>query len=177
MATRSEVMKLRWADPEYARRIKENLAKHASDGGKASAGTTTHGLSGTPEYTSWKGMKERCLNTRHKKFKNYGARGITVCERWMNSFDNFLADMGPKPEPKRDYSIERKNNDGNYEPGNCKWATQDEQQKNRRPQSYRPVASEASKAKMAASAKLRWARAREMKSERRTLVGNPEIWN
>jgi len=74
-------------------------------------------------------MKDRCCNPNNGKWKNYGGRGITVCARWMESFDNFLADMGVCPFGK---SINRLNNDGNYEPGNCAWSTQKEQQRNKR---------------------------------------------
>ena len=83
----------------------------------------------TPTYRSWYGMKSRCLNAKQAAYKNYGGRGITVCERWL-SFKNFLADMGPRPSPK--HSIDRwPNNDGNYEPSNCRWATATEQARNR----------------------------------------------
>jgi hypothetical protein len=74
-------------------------------------------------------MKSRCSNEKHPQYEDYGARGISVCERWMD-FPNFLADMG---EPQPGLSIDRINNDGNYEPGNCRWATQSEQNANRRP--------------------------------------------
>lgn len=84
-----------------------------------------HGKTGTPEYRTWKAMKERCYNVHNIGYKNYGARGIRVCERWLNSFENFLSDMGVKPGKK--YSIDRKDSTGNYEPGNCKWATMKEQ--------------------------------------------------
>jgi hypothetical protein len=74
-------------------------------------------------------MKARCTNPKSPKFRYYGGRGITVCDRWSTSFEAFLADMGDRPPGK---SIDRINNDGNYEPGNCRWATQSEQVRNRR---------------------------------------------
>lgn len=83
----------------------------------------------TPEYMAWMAMLARCRNPKHKEFKHYGGRGITVCERWLK-FENFLEDMKLKPIPE--LSIDRKNNNGNYEPGNCRWATKEEQQSNRR---------------------------------------------
>lgn len=91
----------------------------------------THGLSHTREYHTWQHILDRCLNPRNKSWKYYGGRGIRVCERWRNSFRAFFADMGVKPTNGR-YSIERINNDGNYTPRNCKWATQSEQVSNRR---------------------------------------------
>lgn len=89
----------------------------------------THGLSRTPLYINWGGMIQRCTNIKDPHFKDYGARGIKVCDRWR-SFENFLADMGPKPTP--DHSIERRNNNGNYEPSNCYWGTYIDQANNRR---------------------------------------------
>lgn len=83
----------------------------------------------TGTYISWVSMIQRCTNPNSIRYEHYGARGITVCERWL-SFANFLADMGPRPPH---YSIERINNDGNYEPLNCKWIPRNEQQKNQRP--------------------------------------------
>lgn len=87
-----------------------------------------HGLSGTREHAAWLDMRNRCRNPDAHNYARYGARGITVCDRW-DVFENFLVDMGLKPG--NGYSIERVNNDGNYEPSNCKWATQAEQNKNR----------------------------------------------
>lgn len=91
---------------------------------------TRHGMCKSPEYNSWDAMIQRCRNPLGKNYHHYGGRGITVCERWLSSFENFYADMGPKPTPK--HSIDRINNDGNYEPGNCRWATQSEQNFNKR---------------------------------------------
>jgi hypothetical protein len=91
---------------------------------------TTHGMKKSSEYNSWKGMKMRCVNQNDTSYKNYGARGITVCDRWLNSFENFLADMGKKPSTK--HSIERIDVNGNYEPLNCKWADAKEQGLNKR---------------------------------------------
>lgn len=83
---------------------------------------------GTPVYMSWSQMIQRCTNSKNPAFKSYGARGITVCERWKH-FPNFLRDMGERP---LGMSLERKNNDLGYYPANCKWATRIEQNRNRR---------------------------------------------
>lgn len=86
----------------------------------------------TPEYCAWVAARHRCSNPKDKRYEHYGGRGITVCDRW-NSFENFLADMGPRPEGT---SIERKDNDGNYEPGNCIWADIATQARNKRNNRY-----------------------------------------
>ena len=90
----------------------------------------THLLSKTPEYRAWANMWQRCTNPKAAGYENYGGRGIRVCERWR-LFENFLADVGPRPEG---LTLDRINNDGNYEPGNCRWATRSEQQFKRRRQ-------------------------------------------
>lgn len=89
-----------------------------------------HGMWKSKEYNSWDHMKRRCLNPNDPKYYRYGARGITVCARWLgdNGFQNFFNDMGFAPSPS--HSIDRIDNDGNYEPANCKWSTPKEQANN-----------------------------------------------
>ncbi len=89
--------------------------------------TRTHGKSDTAEYNTWLRMKQRCNDPNCERYPRYGGRGIKICSRWQ-VFENFFQDMGPKPSPI--YSIERVNNDGDYDPSNCKWATRDEQYSN-----------------------------------------------
>jgi len=84
----------------------------------------------TVEYQAWLSMKGRCLNPRNKNYASWGGRGIKICERWTNSFETFLKDIGLRPSRK--HSLHRKDNDGNYEPNNCQWATAKQQARSRR---------------------------------------------
>jgi hypothetical protein len=96
-----------------------------------------HGMSknknriGAPEYTVWQGIKARCTNQKNKRWKDYGGRGIQMCDEWLNSFSAFFACVGKRPSMA--HTIDRINNDGHYEPGNVTWATKSQQSKNRRP--------------------------------------------
>lgn len=95
---------------------------------------STHGMTGTPEYAAYHDMRARCYNPNVREFARYGARGVTVCQRWMESFEAFLDDMGRRPSGR--HSLERKNVNGNYEPSNCEWVLTRKQQWNRRDTVY-----------------------------------------
>ena len=98
--------------------------------GRSRGCSPTHGLSKRPEYGAWRVMRQRCRNPNAEGYHRYGGRGIKVCDRW-DDFAIFIADMGPRPSPR--HSVDRyPNQNGNYEPGNCRWATKTQQQRNTR---------------------------------------------
>lgn len=101
-----------------------------SENGKKTGSLSTHGMHGTSEYMAWVSMRQRCNNPAHRHYSDYGGRGIKVCPEWDESFEAFHQDMGDKPNAG--LSLERKENDKGYVPGNCVWATATEQASNRR---------------------------------------------
>jgi len=106
-----------------------NPAKRADVRLKIKIKATTHDMTNTPTYRTWQAMKRRCYNKSAHNYKSYGARGIIVCEQWINSFETFLKDMGQR---EKWYCIDRINHNGNYEPANCRWVSHKESSSNKR---------------------------------------------
>jgi hypothetical protein len=105
--------------------------QHRPDAPRGKREPEQHGQTGTPEYIAWANMLQRCHNPRNPTYARYGACGVVVCDNWRRSFTAFLEDVGPRPT--RRHTLDRIDNEGNYEPGNVRWATWKVQSNNRRP--------------------------------------------
>lgn len=128
------VRKVRWWDCRCGCGVEKPVCQSSLRSGRSkscnSCGNTRHGMRFSIEHKPWVAMIQRCTNEKHHAYDDYGGRGITVFQEWRDSFEAFFRDMGPRPSLK--YSIERIDNSKGYEPGNCKWATDIEQHRNKR---------------------------------------------
>ena len=109
---------------------KKHYQRYKNNGDPLAKRQESHGMTNTPEYKAWANMKKRCYNPKDPDYKNYGGRRITVCDRWKDSFTNFLKDMGVKPFPKA--QIDREENDKGYYKSNCRWISNAENSQNKR---------------------------------------------
>jgi len=122
---------------KYLQYCGEHYQKDKRNGSPLTSQRESHGLTETDEYKIWCGIKRRCFNKNEPGFKHYGERGITMCQEWKDSFLSFYNYMGKRPS--KDYSIERKENEKNYEPGNCIWATKEMQMNNMRSNHFHTI--------------------------------------
>lgn len=129
MLVRDRVTFNQSAYPRPVRLAPSAPARSQPGGGYLGDRAMKHGKTNTPTWRTWRNIKKRCYNRNYEYYGRYGGRGITVCKRWRDSFEVFLEDVGERPG--LGYSLERINNNGNYEPGNCRWADQKQQSRNR----------------------------------------------
>lgn len=113
----------------YSVLIKQGGTKYCTHCKNTEGETVKHGMWKTPEFTAWSHMLRRCNSSTHPQYLYYGGRGIKVCDSWQAAFENFYKDMGPRPSDK--HSLDRIDVNGNYEPGNCRWATVIQQNRNK----------------------------------------------
>lgn len=155
-----------------ARRLNPNRRGNENTG--AAHNRFRHGMTRTRTYKTWAEMKRRCYCEKDRQFKDWGGRGITVCDRWLNNFENFLADMGECPQSM---TLDRRDNDGNYEPSNCRWASKTTQSRNRRFTKVTADAAQQIRAHRASGKTLEWISGQFGVSQSHVLrIANYESW-